>query len=689
MLANPLKRWFALGSLCVALLLSACGGSTTTSTQPKQLKKITTETEFTEHLRSLMLEHYGKVQAPDYIYAPNADTMASLAPPSGTTADSSMPGTNMQENFSATNVQENGVGEADRIKTDGKYLYIASHKKPELLVYQAAQGNPALISRLKLNTTHSQALKGLYLQDKTLVALASSEADYGWVEPWPIGMGRSYPSRPKSETQVFLLDAQSPEQTQQSLSLQFDGTLISSRKIGSTIYLALRYYPTLPGLVNYPSTEKQAENNRALIQAASLQDLLPDYRVNGQSPVELLNSSDCFLTQYDNADYQPSLVNLIAVSLNNPSATPSSQCFIGDTETLYASTEAIYLATSRYNYEVDKQGNPMYGHDTYDTDIHKFALDGLTIDYRGSGRVPGHLGWYRDLKSFRFSEHQNTLRVITYTGDQANTSPAHLYNLQENDAEQSLDIVGQLPNDTYPAPLGKADEQIYATRFVGDRAYLVTYRLTDPLYILDLSNPANPLPLGELEIAGYSDYLHPVSDTLLLGVGKDAIATGRGDEDRGAWYQGVKLSLIDVSNPQQPVEKQKILLGKRGSETAVSRTHHAFTSLQQGNTLQVALPLSRHETLNHYDSNTSSPSYYYQWTQDELVRLNIDTVNGLMTQLPSVIGTSANNCSLTCFDDYCIIDGRCTSDYWVDDRAVMIDGYVYYLHEDKIFSRNW
>lgn len=118
----------------------------------------------------------------------------------------------------------------------------------------------------------------------------------------------------------------------------------------------------------------------------------------------------------------------------------------------------------------------------------------------------------------------------------------------------TLALVGELPNARHPEPLGKPGEQLYATRFVGTRGFLVTYRLTDPLYVLNLADPADPRVAGELQVSGYSDYLFPLTDTLLLGVGKDAVSDNSAGDGRFAWYQGVKLALIDVSNPAQPRE---------------------------------------------------------------------------------------------------------------------------------------
>ena len=168
-------------------------------------------------------------------------------------------------------------------------------------------------------------------------------------------------------------------------------------------------------------------------------------------------------------------------------------------------------------------------------------------------------------------EHEQTTTTATTA---AIESPGRLTILKESAG--ALAVVGELPNAARPEPLGKPGEQLYASRFIGNRGYLVTYRLTDPLYVLDLSDPADPKVAGELEVDGYSDYLFPLSENLLLGVGKDAISDGASGDGRFAWYQGVKVSLIDVSDPARPREAARSIIGRRGTDATVLRDHHGI-----------------------------------------------------------------------------------------------------------------
>jgi len=201
-------------------------------------------------------------------------------------------------------------------------------------------------------------------------------------------------------------------------------------------------------------------------------------------------------------------------------------------------------------------------------------------------------------------------------------SPGHLSILQESAGV--LALVGELPNAARPAPLGKPGEQLYASRFIGTRGYLVTYRLTDPLYVLDLSNPADPQVAGELQVSGYSDYLFPLSDTLLLGVGKDALSDDSSGDGRFAWYQGVKLSLIDVSDPARPHEAARSLIGRRGTDATVLHDHHGIALQMQGSLVRVSLPVSLHDTTPVNGNASASASDYFEFTRTELQKFQID-----------------------------------------------------------------
>jgi uncharacterized secreted protein with C-terminal beta-propeller domain len=169
------------------------------------------------------------------------------------------------------------------------------------------------------------------------------------------------------------------------------------------------------------------------------------------------------------------------------------------------------------------------------------------------------MDWYKD-----------TLRVATTTGWASRTGEPTSAN-QVFTLDAMLNIVGMIP-DIAPG------EQIYSSRFLGDRGYLVTYRTTDPLFVLDLANPAAPAILGELKIPGYSNYLHPYDETHIIGFGKNAVEVPS-EWDSGttmAYYQGMKVALFDVGDVKNPVLMYQELIGDRGTDSELLWNHRAL-----------------------------------------------------------------------------------------------------------------
>lgn len=651
----------------ISFLVAGCGSSETTdSGGTLALKTAASNAELEAQIKASLINNYASVNNNYSVYT--NDAIASVPTAVATSAEAAADGSTAT---SSTNTQESAVDEADRMKTDGSHLYVSSIDQPSISIFKAETGAAPLVKKHDFNTLNSAPLAGFYLRDSEDQILAIAGDGRTAYPMWDMWFTPYYWQN--RQTELFYLDVSDPAVPTQQAKLSIDGQLISSRRIGSYLYLATRHTPMPKGIVEYPQTQTDAAVNRNIINNASLSDLLPTYSVNDGEALSLFESGDCFLSDYTNPnDRQSSIISVVAINLDAASPAPEAKCFMGDAETLYVSEKALYLATTGYQYSIDNGVSTYSGTPT--TEIHKFALNGTDAAYKGSASVAGHLGWQQDLKPFRMSEYNDVLRIITYTGSQFNSesSPAHLYTLGEDAASTSLKMLGELPNASRPAPIGKPGEQIYASRFIGDKGYLVTFRLTDPLYILDLSNPSDPFIASELEIDGYSDYLHPVGENYLLGIGKDAIADSESGDGRGAWYQGVKLSLIDISNPSAPTEKQKIIIGGRGTETAVSQTHHALTTLQAGTSLQMALPISRHETnpaSSYYE--VGDPRYYFDWTRDELYRLNIDISNGEISVLPSIIAES-NESGINYYTR------------WEHDRSVMIGDEVYYLHKDEV-----
>jgi len=216
---------------------------------------------------------------------------------------------------------------------------------------------------------------------------------------------------------------------------------------------------------------------------------------------------------------------------------------LGASSNLYVSLNNIYLTF------------PVWGRDMGDfgkTSIHRIHIEGDEIEYVASGEVPGMV-----LNQFSMDEYDGYFRVATTTHERTSHNNVYVLNM-------ALNITGSLEN---LAP----GETIYSARFMGERGYLVTFKKVDPLFVIDLKDPYNPEELGYLKVTGYSDYLHPYDENHLIGIGKETT-----DEGEFAWYQGVKISLFDVSNVSNPVEIDKEIIGHRGTDSPVLWDHKAF-----------------------------------------------------------------------------------------------------------------
>jgi uncharacterized secreted protein with C-terminal beta-propeller domain len=253
------------------------------------------------------------------------------------------------------------------------------------------------------------------------------------------------------------------------------------------------------------------------------------------------------------------VLTVLTIDLDKGLPAVDSDAIMSGGQVVYASGQSLYVATQKWTPEaVSPQAEPP---SRSFTTIHRFATaDPDSTSYRASGEVPGYL-----LNQFSMSEHEGMLRAAStetplwWPGLQDAESQSFVTVLDERDG--ALVQVGQVGG------LGRG-ERIYAVRFLGDVGYVVTFRQTDPLYTVDLSDSAQPRVRGELKIPGYSAYLHPIGEDLLLGVGQEATLDGR--------VQGLQLSLFDVSDLAHPVRMAQLRLGDRWSQSAVEWDHHAF-----------------------------------------------------------------------------------------------------------------
>lgn len=585
--------------------------------------------------------------------------------------------------FSSTTLQESGVDEADLMKTDGQRIFSLTRKisgRIDGLRVDRRLGDGSLATDGTLALRETDVISGLHLapSGERVALLGQPMLAYGM---WPLtGLTKPDDAIDTLQTVVDLVDAKSGQALVKSHRIRVDGELVGSRMIGNTLYLVTTWHPRLDRVPLYGNSTV-AERKAAIAQIKS-QDLLPNFSVTRAGSAEpfvsepLLADTDCYL-QSDNTSYGVQMTTVTAFNLASPTLDRSSRCFMGGTEALYMSTQNIYLATRRY--EVFSQDGMMVYPSQVSTDIHKFALNGLAIEYRGSGEISGHLGWDASKKPYRMSEHKGDLRVLSYTdqfgwfgepGSASPTttpSPAVLTVLRENAPAGKLQTLSTLPNTQRPQHIGLSGEQVYAVRFLGDRGYVVTFRRTDPLYVLDLSDPTDPKVTGELKTTGYSDYLLPAGEGLLVGVGKDT-STERG-------LQRVKISLFDVSNISAPKELATRVLGKFSSSSGLDYDSHSVNLMTVGNITRLALPVQVNDT--EWDGPLFKGAYVLSY--QGLLRFDVDATTRTLSDRSTIIGmsrasiTSAENQNMNPIV-----------------RGVQIDNYVYYLTgQGQVLGAPW
>ena len=517
--------------------------------------------------------------------------------------------------FSGTNLIETGVDEAGLVKTDGRYVYTYAHsgatRNPLVRIGEVGADGATFRSVAQVGLNAGEALNmqqaGLYLHGGQLVSVSSGQV-YAFGSPWFYSGAWL-----NGKTHVEILSLPRPDAPVSRWRAQIDGYLLSSRRVGNRLYVITRYLPALQGFVYGSSNAAVVSANRNLLMNTPLSSLMPKVRVNGGAPIELMDAYSVHVPPQGQRPPTADMILVTAIDLAG-AQVGESVAILGGAEAVYASTQNLWVATSRHNPRSAigtlLPNEPL----SVTTDIHQinFTFDMLFV--LGSGSVEGFLGSDIDQQAFRMSEHGGRLRVVTssntwWGGGQKNRltvlAPSTL-------ASGVLRTVSYLPNAQRPQTLGKPNELLYATRFVGDRLYAVTFRQVDPLYVVDLTNPADPYISGELEVPGFSEYLHPLPNGLLLGFGRSATDLGTID--------GLQLSLYDVSDAGRPRLVQKAAIGKRGSDSALLKHHHAFSALTQPDgSIAVAIPVRVFDGPPQGGPSSS----YWNWDHSGLARFEI------------------------------------------------------------------
>lgn len=469
--------------------------------------------------------------------------------------------TENKADYSDTNVQVEGVDEADIVKTDGTYIYYISTNKI-VIVNAEDSSNLKIVSEVEYAEDNFYPSE-LYIYENKLVAIGQKHNNsYERL----IAVDSIYPTGNNTTTiaKVYNLDKISKPKLEREVEI--DGNYLSSRMINDNLYFITNKY-LYSYLIRNKNLSELDEN-----------EFKPTYRDT------VINDEKNHI-EYNDIYYFPesedtSYLNVVGFNVNN-NQEANIDTYLGAGTDIYSSQNNLYITRVKYEYK-DTKVHGYYNNYDVNTYIYKFKLEDSKATYVNAGSVPGKV-----LNQFSMDEKDEYFRIATTDSDNWNseTNTNNLYVLNEN-----LEIVGRLED------LAKG-EKIYSVRFMGNRAYMVTFVETDPLFVIDLVNPREPTVLGELKIPGYSKYLHPYDETHIIGFGENT----RTNEFGGVVTDGMKMALFDVSNPTKPNELYSVDIGEKGTYSEILNNHKALLFSKEKNI--IAFPIYISEEAGLYRTN--------------------------------------------------------------------------------------
>ena len=458
--------------------------------------------------------------------------------------------------FSGTNVQVEGVDEPDMVKTDGERIVLLA--EDDLIVVDVTGSEPVEMGRLEIGDISVQSL---FLSGDRVLLFGSVWS----AVPMPLAEDRMIAPVPDTPTvRILEVDISSDPELVRTMSI--DGAFVSGRMVEDSVRLVLSSgpvgfewsYPTGSGL----RAEREAiEENQQIIRDSSPDNWIPYYLVTDADGdvVDEGTLFECGRASHPEEFSGLDMLSVVTIDLASGLEVVDATGVLAAGDTVYSSERNLYVATQRWtDWQWLDTGEIDERPEEPTTEIHMFDISSPDeAEYVASGSVDGYL-----LNQFSMDEHERALRVATTTSPNGwggeEESESKITVLQRSGA--NLARVGEVGG------LGKT-EQIYSVRFMGDVGYVVTFRQTDPLYTIDLSDPSAPVMMGELKIPGYSAYLHPVGEGLVMGIGQDATERGQ--------VLGTQVSIFDVSDLANPERVDTFTLSE-GTNSQVEYDHHAF-----------------------------------------------------------------------------------------------------------------
>jgi hypothetical protein len=550
-----------------------------------------------------------------------------------------------------TNNQVSGVDEADFIKNDGQYIYLAQNG-----VFRIVSSWPADQTHIVSTTALTGTPKKLFvLGDRALVYTSSAPTD-SYYRECTYGYDCDF-TGDGSTTTLLVYDITDRSAPHLDRQIELSGSLIAGRRIGSAVHTVVTqsanlfpdvsYNPDIAlcgtsgfDFVRVSDAFLQLRNkNRELIENTDLDLALPTVTDSAGLTTDGDGSSCSSLLTSSFSD-GTGFTSLVSIDLDHPGPVKTATV-ISRSGAVYASEDSLYMAVPHSWNEKDV------------STVHKFRVSDVAgqTKYLASGLVTG-----RVLNQFSMDEQDGILRIATTDGHDPDPDVVSYLSTLEQQHDDLVKI-GQVGGI---AP----HEDIRSVRFDGNRGFIVTFKKTDPLYVFDLSNPHAPAQLGELQIPGFSTYMHMLDDTHLLTIGYNA-----NDEGSFAWFDGVLLQIFDVTDPRNPVLAQKYLIGTRGSSSEALTDHLAFTWYPEQGLLSLPMTICEGGGNGVYgDTLTFSGLMVFN--------TSIDTGFSEHGRIPHTIGS-----------------GESCGNWWTDatsvvKRSLFLDRFVYSLSDAELKVRS-
>ena len=474
-------------------------------------------------------------------------------------------------NYSKTNTQVEGVDEADIVKTDGNYIYYVANENIIIVDIREPEGIK-VVGKISFENTKISPSE-IYINENKLIVLGNTyenitvtyEINARAEEDIASASGYN-----KNKAVVIVYDISSKEEPKEERRIEINGYYVSSRMIGNNIYFVSNYYlSNLIGIARYPVQELKQEDYMVSYT---------DSKVSSEERYIDFNKVHYF-EDIEDANY----LTIVGFSLDNDEQA-DIQTFLGAGNEIYCSLENMYIQKSKYTYQLDQ--NQRITNSSTSTKIFKFNLNDGKIRFKAEAEISGVIN-----NQFSMDENEKgEFRIATTISDNWTTTDDtsnSLYVLDED-----LKLIGKLEG------LAKG-EKIYSVRYMGDRAYIVTFKQVDPLFVIDLSDGKNPKVLGELKIPGYSTYLHPYDENHIIGFGYNTKENGT-----TVTNEGLKMSMFDITDFNNPKELFKVDIGNSYTSSELTYNHKALLYSKDKNI--IAFPITT------YNRKTISSARFYE-----------------------------------------------------------------------------